>query len=518
MTMAFAGCPICPQEMFDVFGALALSGGGSFSVCDNAIKQVLVGHPDLQQVVAGQFFYMPAGADSNANTTCNCVTSDASGNYLLGGELTIAGVGYEAVVRLTPTMAVDTTFGVGGWWLFAPPGSTGIPEIQGIVVQSSGKIVVAGGIGTVGGQRATAARINANGTPDTAFGGTGMVVFSPNGTTQSLGFGSAVQADGKVIICGTAIRTSDSVKVQFATRFNTDGTIDAAYGTSGTALVDCGEVGGGAAWGMKLDSGGLAILGGETQHNAATTTTGSNPVGAILLNATSTTNMSQGQILTIGTGPTQEQVFVQIVNTGTQIQCFPALQFTHAPGEAITWAYGLLTAVRLTTAGILDTTFNTIGYSKQLFGLTVRGLAVALQTDGKILVSGGTITGAGVVGTVTDRLNTNGTLDTTYGASGFGFVSGPSINGITTDPSNNLIVADNPGTLQEVAFRALSTGALDPAFATAGRFSQVPRIMTPNGVARSSSGDLCFAGVGVPSGGIQSFAALRLNSSGVLYT
>ena len=73
--------------------------------------------------------------------------------------------------------------------------------------------------------------------------------------------------------------------------------------------------------------------------------------------------------------------------------------------------------VRLLPDGALDTSFNGTGYLDLLFGSQQdRGTCIALQPDGKILV-GGTSGNTAQYFTMA-RLNTNGSLDTTFGTAG----------------------------------------------------------------------------------------------------
>lgn len=72
---------------------------------------------------------------------------------------------------------------------------------------------------------------------------------------------------------------------------------------------------------------------------------------------------------------------------------------------------------RLTTAGAWDTTFNTTGYNVVSFGTTDQAFSLAIQSDGKIVVGGGTTTG-GLEDYAICRLNTDGTLDSSFGTGG----------------------------------------------------------------------------------------------------
>lgn len=77
---------------------------------------------------------------------------------------------------------------------------------------------------------------------------------------------------------------------------------------------------------------------------------------------------------------------------------------------------GRMIIIRLNTNFTFDTTFNKSGYIKLSFGSDCQARAIALQSEGKIIVAGHR-TAPGSQGIVA-RLNTDGTLDTTFGDSG----------------------------------------------------------------------------------------------------
>lgn len=80
------------------------------------------------------------------------------------------------------------------------------------------------------------------------------------------------------------------------------------------------------------------------------------------------------------------------------------------------FSQGRMVIIRLNTDYTFDTTFNTTGFVKLPFGSDCQARAIALQPSGKIIVAGHRIA-PGSVGVVA-RLNTNGTLDTTFGDAG----------------------------------------------------------------------------------------------------
>jgi len=130
---------------------------------------------------------------------------------------------------------------------------------------------------------------------------------------------------------------------------------------------------------------------------------------------------------------------------------------------------------RFTTAGSLDTTFGTNGVASLASGI---GLAIALQSNGQIVVMGIVSNSSGnFVGV--ERLNANGTEDTTFGSSGVALASlgtRAPLEGdaILVEPNGDILVAvglDPAGRRasgQVLFARFLSTGVLDNSFGNDG--------------------------------------------------
>jgi len=85
-------------------------------------------------------------------------------------------------------------------------------------------------------------------------------------------------------------------------------------------------------------------------------------------------------------------------------------------GRCIT-ALGKMIIIRLNANYTFDTTFNTTGYVKLAFGSDCQARAIGVQSSGKIIVAGHRTSPGSQA--IVARLNTNGTLDTTFGNNGY---------------------------------------------------------------------------------------------------
>jgi uncharacterized delta-60 repeat protein len=83
---------------------------------------------------------------------------------------------------------------------------------------------------------------------DLTFGTSGKVVSSPDGSNRSWGAGTALQADGKIVMVGVSSLGSPNFIVA---RFNANGSPDLGFGTNGLALVPVSSI-----W---VNSAGIAV-------------------------------------------------------------------------------------------------------------------------------------------------------------------------------------------------------------------------------------------------------------------
>ena len=120
-----------------------------------------------------------------------------------------------------------------------------------VVIQTDGKIMLSGSVyndyANPYGPQISLARLNNDGTYDTSFGaGSANGTIGMNGTVTTIysrfyGTDMALQADGKIVVIGYKTTLNDADTEDFAiARFNTDGTLDTAFGTAGFVLTDFG--------------------------------------------------------------------------------------------------------------------------------------------------------------------------------------------------------------------------------------------------------------------------------------
>ncbi len=207
---------------------------------------------------------MPNGASDPTftNTTTAVDSGDDRATALAlqsDGRILVAGSasGSLAVIRCNPDGSLDPSFSFDGkQFVFAVPnGATGL-RILGDKIYLSGS--VAG---------FALCRLNlSDGAIDMTFSGDG-VASAPAGSFQNISCGLVAQADGKLVVGGSATTTNSSTPNDFAlVRFNPDGTPDGTYGTGGKVLIDFNAGANDVAYGLALDPLGRAVIVGQADR------------------------------------------------------------------------------------------------------------------------------------------------------------------------------------------------------------------------------------------------------------
>jgi len=186
--------------------------------------------------------------------------------------------------------------------------------------------------------------------------------------------------------------------------------------------------------------------------------------------------------------------------------------------------------VRYNTDGSLDTSFDTDGKLTTDFGSTENGYSMALQTDGKIIIAGGTFSGGGDFALA--RYNTDGSLDTTFDTDGkLTTEIGTAIGGAPTSDTAYAVAVQTDGKILAAGnkdgdfalVRYNTDGTLDTNFGGSGNgvaitdFSGDGSSMEViKSIAVQADGKIVAAGYSGVSG--EDFALARYNTDGTLDT
>lgn len=189
------------------------------------------------------------------------------------GKIVVAGTvdGDFAVARLNANNGnLDSGFNSIGYNITDVSGSVRTDEAHGLVIQSSGKIVLGGFTDLGDHQDFALARYTSSGSLDTAtfgLGGTTHVDVSlnPAAKINDLAYGLGQQPDGKLILAGY-LETGDATNKEDIglARFSVDGVLDTSFGSSGTTIT--ARAGTDWTYGVAIQPTGKIIVAGFTNN------------------------------------------------------------------------------------------------------------------------------------------------------------------------------------------------------------------------------------------------------------
>jgi uncharacterized delta-60 repeat protein len=186
----------------------------------------------------------------------NAIVLQPDGKIIAVGDSGAADTGETdgrsiAIARYNSDGALDPGFGAGGKIVTSMPGGA---VGYGAALQPDGKLIVTG----AGGSHLILVRYNRDGSLDQAFG-TGGLISSVDGE----GYSVAVESDGSILVGGSA--AGGAVDDFAILMFNSDGSPDASFGTNGGAMMDIGMSAEGRA--IAIEPGGRIIMSGYVQRN-----------------------------------------------------------------------------------------------------------------------------------------------------------------------------------------------------------------------------------------------------------
>ena len=155
------------------------------------------------------------------------------GKIVVVGETSGPADADFTVVRLNVDGSLDSSFGAGGivTTTFASPSAD---VGRAVALQSDGKIVVAGSTTAVGRSRYAMARYKVDGSLDATFGDDGLVITALS-AIHDAGNTIAIQSDGKLVVAGSSVESGATPGFSMA-RYDTNGDLDAGFGTGGTVI------------------------------------------------------------------------------------------------------------------------------------------------------------------------------------------------------------------------------------------------------------------------------------------
>ena len=370
----------------------------------------------------------------------------------------------------------DTTFS-GGIFDVAISDCSG--AATSVAVQHDGRILVGGHSNsgsTCGNSDWSLVRLDADGSLDTTFGGgTGFVSVAVGGNGSPLGnfFGEpegvlealVLQSDGRIVGVGEAFDHTGNYDTVHVLRWNSDGSLDAGFGTGGMVETDLGSAGAiPTAVALQNDGGILVTV-------ASRTATSSSAQGVLRYTSTGAldTGFGAGGFVNLHSSLPGEALIVPSLALQTDGRIL--IGASRKPYDPV--------VLRLTATGALDTTFGIGGIAVaptgQVHTPAARVIALAPQPDGTIVGFANSNIGW------LFRMRRNGDPDPTFGPRHQSYVRVPYASGpMLVLPTGAIRLYTGPYDTSFHVAGYTSAGAVDAGFVQTGGSTPGESIQ-PNG-------------------------------------
>jgi uncharacterized delta-60 repeat protein len=373
----------------------------------------------------------------------------------------------SVTIALAASGSLDTSFDGDGLVITdvnaAHPGRNDIATD--IALQSDGKIVAAGYsfIPSTATMDFAITRYTTDGLPDSNFSGDGKLIT--NFGAQDAVYSIVVQSNGKIVVAGSTC-VNDICDLALA-RYNPNGTLDSTFSGDGKLTTDVGGKDNSTYGGLAIQPNGKIVVAGQSFNGVDYNFT----VYRYNANGTPDTTFSGDGKISFGFGAGKQDFGEDLAlqSDGKIVVVGETCDANHDCNFA---------AARLTAAGALDKTFS--GDGKQIINMGGFDVprCVSLQTDGKIVLAGYKSVAAGAYFAVA-RLNTNGSLDTSFNGTGRKIISiGNGSYALVTDmlvqPEGKIVafgLAKVGATYDFALARLNANGALDSTFSGDGKLT-----------------------------------------------
>ncbi|MES2595597.1 MAG: Calx-beta domain-containing protein [Verrucomicrobiota bacterium] len=433
------------------------------------------------------------------------------GKLVIGGDFaSYNGTPCKGIVRINENASIDSSFDAGagpGGYFYIDTNGWKPGKILFLELQADDRLLVGGGFAIFDdAAHSRVVRLASNGAVDPAFlPGSGL--WADHERAEEIS-DVLIQADGKKIIGGHFSRI-DNVKINSIARLNDDGSRDLSFNTgTGIGLPSAPRYA--QVITLAMQSDGKVIIAGTFTHVNGTAR---GHIARLNANGTLDAGFSQGT----GAAGRGDAAFVSIRAVAVQADGKIVIggtfvSFNGTPCKNI---------VRLNSDGSLDNTFQSGPGARRHSIIDCIVADIEVLPGGKLMICGDFDYYAETYRKGVARLNSNGSLDTSFDADLAKGAEYPYYSGIVSDVAiqtdGKLLICgtfDPPGPSPRRVVRLTSNGGKDSTFSA---FADLGNIMNVGTLKLQADGRILCLGYrsAAPGDGIpMSGRMLRLNSNG----
>ena len=363
--------------------------------------------------------------------------------------------------------ALDPTFGDNGKVLLSL--SSGQDRLHAIALDAEERIVAAGYVSsTITGKDMACVRFLSDGSLDESFGVNGLAAFDLQLGSDDIAFDLVIQSDGKIVIAGSTDDGAD--KNAALVRINEDGSLDTDFGVNGVVISDLDNGLQDEFRCLKLHpiSGNL-IAGGSAQISS---TLAKPVVARYLPSGELDTDFNGNGIRLLWITNNDQQYLHSVEDLAVQANGkISAVGWRDFPG--LSWSSDYW-AAKINSDGSMDNTFSSDGVNAYNGGFNGhdRAYALYLKPDNTMVLAGGGYVSTLAYDFRAFEVSTSGASLSWNAVGDYGSSSNDIAQAIAVDGSGRYVFAGSAVTTNTSSFavyRTLATGAADASFGTAGK-------------------------------------------------
>ncbi|MBW3540325.1 MAG: hypothetical protein KY476_08645 [Planctomycetes bacterium] len=396
---------------------------------------------------------------------------DANGNILVVGNHRHPGFPVRLDVVLARFRAadgaLDTAFS-GDGIVLADFGSNNNESATNVAVDAGGKVLVAGSTQLPAGVDIALARFLGDGSPDATFGNGGIVTTDLKG--HDFAADMEILGDGGILVAGSSQQCVNQDDFALVRYLGTDGSLDTTFGNGGTVTTDTPGHAVERTQNAIVQSDGRIVVLGIVQDSAGFGFGLSSLLLRYNLDGSLDTSFGDGGHVLFNFS---SATFGNFNFTGLAMDADENLLVAGSVHRGTTGVDFAVARFRGTDGG-LDTTFGTDGYAYADLDDHVSFRGMAVDPAGNIVLAGSAFRSGTGNDVALARLTSAGILDTSFGTGGVALTDLGSddedVSAVAVDAGGNVVIAgysyrgDATGYDYAVARYRASDGVLDPTF------------------------------------------------------